>query len=82
MLDPPHLTRWTRLFDAAEAKVAGDATLLQRVREARTGVDYLKYDFCNNNGTNPKTAYTIMREALKTAGRPIVFSICERPSNA
>ena len=44
---------------------------------ARTGVDYLKYDFCNNRGTNSKTAYTIMREALKEAGRPIVFSICE-----
>ena len=44
---------------------------------ARNGVDYLKYDFCNNRQTNSKTAYTIMREALKEAGRPIVFSICE-----
>ena len=40
VLDPPHLTRWTAMFDAAEARVAGDATLLQRVREARTCVDY------------------------------------------
>jgi hypothetical protein len=40
-------------------------------------VDYLKYDFCNNRNTNSKTAYTIMREALKETGRPIVFSICE-----
>ena len=44
---------------------------------ARNGVDYLKYDFCNNRNTNSKTAYTVMREALKEAGRPIVFSICE-----
>ena len=35
---------------------------------ARNGVDYLKYDFCNNRGTNSKTAYTVMREALKEAG--------------
>lgn len=48
---------------------------------ARWGVDYLKYDWCNT-GTgaaqrNPREAYTTMRNALKAAGRPIVFSICE-----
>ena len=44
---------------------------------ARTGVDYLKYDFCNNEKTNSLTSYKLMREALKAAGRPIVFSLCE-----
>ncbi len=44
---------------------------------AATGVDFLKYDFCNNNGANHRTAYLTMREALKAAGRPIVFNICE-----
>lgn len=40
-------------------------------------VDYLKYDWCNTTGINAKEAYTTMSKALKTAGRPIVFSICE-----
>lgn len=44
---------------------------------ASIGVDYLKYDFCYNDGRNSKEAYTTMREALKQAGRPIVLSICE-----
>ena len=44
---------------------------------AASGVDFLKYDFCNNNGANSRTAYLTMREAIKAAGRPIVFNICE-----
>lgn len=44
---------------------------------ARSGVDYLKYDFCYKNQANSWNAYHTMREAIKTAGRPIVFSICE-----
>ena len=44
---------------------------------AATGVDFLKYDFCNNNGANHRTAYLTMREALKATGRPIVFNLCE-----
>lgn len=44
---------------------------------ARNGVDYLKYDFCYKNRANSWNAYHTMREALKAAGRPIVFSICE-----
>jgi alpha-galactosidase len=44
---------------------------------ARSGVDYLKYDFCHKNQANSWNAYHTMREALKAAGRPIVFSICE-----
>jgi alpha-galactosidase len=44
---------------------------------AQWGVDYLKYDWCNNTGLNSVTAYTTMRDALFAAGRPVVFSICE-----
>jgi alpha-galactosidase len=44
---------------------------------AEWGVDYLKYDWCTAGDANPKDAYTRMRDALYTAGRPIVFSICE-----
>jgi len=46
------------------------------------GVDYLKYDWCNTNGINAENAYKTMRDALKSAGRPILFSICEWGDNA
>ena len=44
---------------------------------AAWGVDYLKYDWCSNEGQDPKAAYKTMSDALKASGRPIVFSICE-----
>ena len=44
---------------------------------AQWGVDYLKYDWCNTPDFNTKQAYTLMRDALLEAGRPILFSICE-----
>jgi alpha-galactosidase len=40
-------------------------------------VDYLKFDWCYTDGINPKEAYTTMSKALTTAGRPIIFSLCE-----
>ncbi|MER6573296.1 NPCBM/NEW2 domain-containing protein [Streptomyces sp. NPDC001093] len=45
------------------------------------GVDYLKYDNCNNQGVDAKQRYTTMRDALKATGRPIVYSICEWGEN-
>jgi len=48
---------------------------------ARWGVDYLKYDWCGCEDLNAKGAYTTMRNALRAAGRPIVFSICEWGQN-
>ncbi|WP_458247973.1 NPCBM/NEW2 domain-containing protein [Streptomyces sp. MAI_2237] len=45
------------------------------------GVDYLKYDNCNNQGVDAKSRYTTMRDALKATGRPIVYSICEWGEN-
>jgi alpha-galactosidase len=44
---------------------------------AAWGVDYLKYDWCNTGTENAEAAYKTMRDALKAAGRPIVFSLCE-----
>ena len=44
-------------------------------------VDYLKYDWCNTDKINAEGAYTTMRDALKSAGRPVVFSICEWGDN-
>jgi alpha-galactosidase len=43
---------------------------------ARWGVDYLKYDWCNKGGLDGRSAYATMSDALRAAGRPIVFSIC------
>ncbi|NUO46307.1 MAG: alpha-galactosidase [Streptomyces sp.] len=45
------------------------------------GVDYLKYDNCNNQGVDAKSRYTTMRDALRATGRPIVYSICEWGEN-
>ena len=45
------------------------------------GVDYLKYDNCNNQGVDARERYTTMRDALAATGRPIVYSICEWGEN-
>ncbi|GGV91803.1 alpha-galactosidase [Streptomyces gelaticus] len=45
------------------------------------GIDYLKYDNCNNLGVDAKQRYTTMRDALAATGRPIVYSICEWGEN-
>ncbi|WP_053990893.1 glycoside hydrolase family 27 protein [Mangrovimonas sp. TPBH4] len=44
-------------------------------------IDYLKYDWCNTEKLNAEGAYMTMRDALKAAGRPVVFSICEWGDN-
>ncbi|WP_394613380.1 NPCBM/NEW2 domain-containing protein [Lentzea sp. JNUCC 0626] len=48
---------------------------------ASWGVDYLKYDNCNNQGVDAKLRYTRMRDALDATGREIVFSLCEWGQN-
>ncbi|AXX30504.1 ricin-type beta-trefoil lectin domain protein [Actinosynnema pretiosum subsp. pretiosum] len=44
---------------------------------ASWGVDYLKYDWCSGAGTRDEQIgrFTIMRDALRATGRPIVYSI-------
>jgi alpha-galactosidase len=56
---------------------------------ARWGIDYLKYDLCGlrtemKNAPTPEAAhqmmidaYVKMRDALRSTGRPIVYSLCE-----
>ena len=44
---------------------------------AAWGVDYVKYDWCFTDGIDAREAYTTMSKALRSTGRPIVFSICE-----
>lgn len=48
---------------------------------AENGVDYLKYDNCNNLGQSgtPKLSfdrYNAMSQALNKTGRPVVYSLC------
>ncbi|MEU2268059.1 ricin-type beta-trefoil lectin domain protein [Streptomyces olindensis] len=44
---------------------------------ASWGVDYLKYDWCSGSGTLSEqiAQFTLMRDALRATGRPIVYSI-------
>ncbi|OMO65116.1 Glycoside hydrolase, clan GH-D [Corchorus olitorius] len=44
---------------------------------AEWGIDYIKYDNCFNEGTKNRPRYETMSRALKKAGRPILFSLCE-----
>jgi alpha-galactosidase len=44
---------------------------------ASWGVDYLKFDWCNTDGINAIEAYTTMSKAIRAAGRPMIFSLCE-----
>ncbi|KAJ8759252.1 hypothetical protein K2173_006772 [Erythroxylum novogranatense] len=44
---------------------------------ASWGIDYLKYDNCNHDGTKPTIRYPAMTRALMKAGRPIFYSICD-----
>lgn len=56
---------------------------------AEWGVDFLKYDWCSTgsgNGGLPyqqeaRASYTLMRDALRQAGRPVLFNICEWGDN-
>lgn len=48
---------------------------------ASWGVDYLKYDWCDHGTADARDAYKRMSEALRAAGRPIVFSLCEWGQN-
>ena len=44
---------------------------------AEWGVDYTKVDWCYSDSLDARVQYTQFRDALRAAGRPIVFSICE-----
>lgn len=47
------------------------------VQYARWKVDYLKYDWCSTGTRNAEEAYSLMADALRATGRPMIFSICE-----
>jgi alpha-galactosidase len=48
---------------------------------AALGIDFLKYDWCFTEGITAKEAYKTMSKAIKIAGRPMIFSLCEWGNN-
>ncbi|MFD7014720.1 glycoside hydrolase family 27 protein [Streptomyces sp. NPDC059928] len=67
--------------DAGTATCAGyPGSLGHEATDAKSfaswGVDYLKYDNCNNNGVPAQSRYTTMRDALAATSRPILYSLC------
>lgn len=56
---------------------------------AEWGVDFLKFDWCSTGGENggyayqqdAKASYTIMSQAIRKAGRPMIFNLCEWGNN-
>jgi alpha-galactosidase len=44
---------------------------------ASWGIDYLKFDWCSSEGLDAKVIYPKMSKAIKDAGRPMIFSLCE-----
>ncbi len=71
------------LYSDAGTKTCGgrpgskDHELQDAKTYAGWGVDYLKYDWCNTEGLDQHAAYQKMSQALRAAGRQIVFSMCE-----
>lgn len=68
-------------IDAGYKTCAGrPGSLGYEVKDASTyakwGVDFLKYDNCNTDGTKPEVRYPLMRDALNATGRPIFYSMC------
>jgi alpha-galactosidase len=57
------------------------ASLDHETADARTfaawGIDYLKYDNCNNENRPALARYKAMGDALEATGRAIVYSLCE-----
>ncbi|MDR3261809.1 MAG: glycoside hydrolase family 27 protein [Tannerella sp.] len=59
------------------------------LKYAEWGVDYLKYDWCStapirnmpDKESYAREAFGVMADAMITAGRPILFSICEWGNN-
>ena len=44
---------------------------------ASWGVDYVKVDWCNTDGLDPRTQYGLFRDGIRECGRPMVLSLCD-----
>lgn len=70
-------------YASCEKKVRQTGSFGYEDIDARTfaswGVDYLKYDDCtSDNVTSTRVRYEAMGRALKKAGRPIYYAMCDR----
>ena len=62
-----------------------EGSYLHEAQDAKTwaswGIDYVKYDWCSASvmfkSEDEHAVYQIMGDALRTTGRPIVFSLCQ-----
>ena len=67
--------------DAGEKTCAGypgslGHELIDAQRFSSWGIDYLKYDNCNNDNIPSIKRYTDMQNALKLLSKPIFYSLC------
>ncbi|MEK0098728.1 NPCBM/NEW2 domain-containing protein [Streptomyces sp. A475] len=72
--------------DAGTATCAGYPGSLghERVdaqRYADWGIDYIKYDNCNNQGLPAQERYRAMGDAIAATGRNMLFNLCEWGAN-
>ncbi|EDQ85648.1 uncharacterized protein MONBRDRAFT_29066 [Monosiga brevicollis MX1] len=44
---------------------------------ASVGIDWVKMDWCNTDGMDPETTYSLMGAAMNFSGRPMHFNLCE-----
>jgi len=44
---------------------------------ASWGIDYVKMDWCNTEGLDPKIQYPLMTKAINASGRAMFFEMCE-----
>jgi len=72
------------IYSDAGSKTSGGAKSGSRGHEyqdalqyARWGIDYLKYDWNFAGNRNREEAFSVMRDAIREAGRPMIFSVSE-----
>jgi alpha-galactosidase len=73
--ETPHTLTCVGVYGGAITPAMAVGSLGHESQDAHTfaswGIDYLKYDLC----TGQRSSFSVMRDALRSTGRPIVYSI-------
>jgi alpha-galactosidase len=73
--ETPHTLTCVGVYGGGITPAMAVGSLGHEAQDARTfaswGIDYLKYDLC----TGQRSSFAVMRDALRSTGRPIVYSI-------
>jgi alpha-galactosidase len=73
--ETPHTLTCVGVYGGGITPAMAVGSLGHEGQDARSfaswGIDYLKYDLC----TGQRSSFAVMREALRSTGRPIVYSI-------